>query len=208
MQELWEVIGPDTTEADLAAEIHYRALKYGASGYSFDPIIASGKNSAKPHAGFTPEKLVPGTPLTIDMGIKLNGYCSDMTRTVFYKDCPPKWEKIYGIVREAKDLAFDAYRPGKLGKEVDAVARRHIADNGYGECFGHGLGHGIGIEVHESPNAGSLSEIPLSEGNVLSDEPGIYLAGEGGIRIEDLVVVRPDKPENLNVLDTELRVVG
>jgi Xaa-Pro aminopeptidase len=206
--ELLDLIGPEVTEADLAAEIHYRALKYGAKGYSFEPIIASGTHSAKPHAGYSTARLVPGQPLTIDMGLLLDGYCSDMTRTVFYRDCPPQWEKIYTTVREAKDRAFAEIRPGRLGKEIDAVARELINGAGYEGKFEHGLGHGVGVEVHEQPTLSSVGERKLEPGMVVTDEPGIYLAGEGGVRIEDMVVVRADGAENLNELDTELRVVG
>lgn len=206
--ELLAVIGPATTEADLAAEIHYRALKHGAQGYSFDPIVASGRNSSKPHAGFTTEPLVSGAPLTIDMGVKLNGYCSDMTRTVFVGECPPPWEKVYALVREAKDQAFAAIRPGKLGKDIDAVARELIYGAGYEGKFEHGLGHGVGIEVHEQPTLSRLGDKELRPGMVVTDEPGIYLPGEGGVRIEDMIVVREAGAENLNALDTELRVVG
>lgn len=206
--EILGTITADTTEADLAAEIHFRALRYGASGYSFDPIVASGAHAAKPHAGFTTDKLTAGTPLTIDMGVELDGYCSDMTRTVFYQDCPPEWEKIYGIVRQAKDRAFTAIRPGKLGKEVDAVARELIYAAGFEGKFGHGLGHGVGIEVHEQPSLSSLGEKELKPGMVVTDEPGIYLPDRGGVRIEDMIVVREDGAENLNQLDTDLHVVG
>jgi Xaa-Pro aminopeptidase len=206
--ELMGVINGDTTEADLAAEIHYRALKYGAQGYSFDPIVASGVNGAKPHAGFTTRKLQPGLPLTIDMGVALNGYMSDMTRTVFIKDCPPQWEAIYGIVREAKDRAFTAVKPGLLGKDIDAVARDYIYSAGYEGKFGHGLGHGVGIEVHEQPSLSVLGEKELRPGMVITNEPGIYLPGEGGVRIEDVFVVRDNGAEYLNTLDTAVLVVG
>ncbi len=201
-------IGPDTTEADIAAEIYYRAIKHGASKVSFDPIVASGANGSKPHARFSGDKLVPGTPITIDMGMRLDGYCSDMTRTVFYKDCPPEWEKIYYTVRAAKDAAFAAAQPGLAGKEVDAVARGVMIDQGLPETFNHGLGHGIGIEVHEAPRLAKTGETVLAEGMVITDEPGYYVDGKGGMRIEDIFVVRAGGAENLNELDTELRVVG
>jgi Xaa-Pro aminopeptidase len=206
--EVLGTVGADTKEADLVAEIEYRSRKHGASGTSFDPIVASGPNSSKPHARFTQDLIVPGTPLTFDMGMLLGGYCSDMTRTVFFRDCPPKWEKIYNIVRQAKDSANDAVRPGKLGKEIDAVARQVITDAGYGDKFGHGLGHGVGLEVHEGPRLAQVAEMELRVGNVLTNEPGIYLPGEGGIRIEDMFVVRADGPENLNTLSTDIQVVG
>jgi Xaa-Pro aminopeptidase len=206
--EVSALAGPDITEADLAAEIEYRALKRGASGSSFRPIIASGPNSAKPHAGFSQSRLVPGTPLTFDMGMKLDGYCSDMTRTVFFKDCPAQWERVYNIVREAKDRAAAALRPGVTGKEVDAVARDYITEQGHGEHFGHGLGHGIGIEVHEGPRLAKVGVLELRPGHVVTNEPGIYLPGEGGIRIEDIFVVTEDGARNMNSLDTEIRIVG
>jgi len=206
--ELLGVIAPDTTEADLAAEIHYRALKYGALGYSFSPIVASGAHAAKPHAGFTTDTLQPGQPLTIDMGVALDGYMSDMTRTVFLKDCSPKWEKIYSIVREAKDLAAAAIKPGVTGKQIDAVARDYIYGAGYEGKFGHGLGHGVGIEVHESPSLSAMNEKELCAGMVVTDEPGIYLPGEGGVRIEDMLLINDNGTTNLNKLDTALQVVG
>ena len=207
-QEVLGTLDGNTTEADLVAEIEFRARKRGATGTSFDPIVASGANSSKPHARFTQDRIVPGTPLTFDMGMLLNGYCSDMTRTVFFRDCPSKWEEIYNIVRRAKDSANDAVKPGKLGKEIDAVARQVITDAGYGDKFGHGLGHGVGIEVHEGPRLAQVANMELRVGNVLTNEPGIYLPGEGGIRIEDMFVVRADGPENLNTLSTDIQVVG
>ena len=206
-----EVLGTleaDTTEADLVAEIEYRCRKHGATGTSFDPIVASGANSSKPHARFTQDRIVPGTPLTFDMGVLLGGYCSDMTRTVFFRDCPPQWEKVYNIVKLAKDSANAAVRPGRLGREIDAVARKVITDAGYGDKFGHGLGHGVGLEVHEGPRLAQVAEMQLRVGNVLTNEPGIYLPGEGGIRIEDMFVVRENGPENLNTLSTDIQVCG
>jgi len=208
LTEVLGLIGPDATEADVAAEIEYRGLKLGAQGTSFTSIVATGANAAKPHAGFTRQKLVSGAPLTIDMGVRLDGYCSDMTRTLFVRDCPAKWAGIYSVVRQAKDLALAAVKPGMLGREVDAVARDYIAQEGYGEYFGHGLGHGVGIEVHEGPTLSRTSETPLAHGNVVSDEPGIYLPGEGGVRIEDLLLVTEQGAENLNTLSTSITVVG
>ena len=206
--ELVALAGPQITEADIAAEIEYRSRKLGAEATSFSPIIASGVNSSLPHAGFSSQKLVPGMPLTIDMGVQLNGYCSDMTRTVFFKDCPPKWERIYNIVREAKRLAQTLVKPGAACKDVDAAAREHISAAGYGEFFGHGLGHGVGIEVHEGPRLARTAENVLEAGNVCTNEPGIYLPDDGGIRIEDMFVVTADGSQNLNTLDDGIMVVG
>lgn len=206
--EMLAQIGPQTTEADLAAEMVYRAIKHGAQERSFTPIIASGDNAAKPHAEFTSRKLVRGAPLTIDMGVQLNGYCSDMTRTVFYWDCPPEWEHVYNIVREAKELGQAAIKPGVAGRDVHRVAREHIAAAGYGEYFNHGLGHGVGMEVHESPALALAGETELKPGNVVTVEPGIYLPGKGGVRIEDIALVTKTGCQNLNALHTDLTVVG
>jgi Xaa-Pro aminopeptidase len=206
--EVAGVVRADMTEADLAAEIFYRGMKKGADGVSFSPIVASGPNSAKPHAGFSTSRLVPGTPLTFDMGMRLNGYCSDMTRTVFLGECTPQWERIYNIVKEAKDSAANAIRPGVTGKTVDSVARDYISEQGHGDHFGHGLGHGIGIEVHEGPRLAKVGELELKPGHVVTNEPGIYLPGEGGIRIEDIFVVTEDGARNMNNLPTEIMVVG
>jgi Xaa-Pro aminopeptidase len=206
--ELLSTITAQTTEADLAAEMVGRAIKYGAQERSFTPIIASGDHAAKPHAGFTLRQLVPGAPLTIDMGVLLNGYCSDMTRTVFYKDCPAEWARIYQTVREAKELSQAAVRPGIAGRDVHVIARDHIAAAGFGDYFNHGLGHGVGIEVHEGPSLSLAGTALLEAGNIVTVEPGIYLPGKGGIRIEDMVVVTKSGSENLNLLHTDLTVVG
>ncbi len=206
--ELLPLLGPDTTEADIAAEIEYRARRHGASACSFSPIIASGVHSSMPHAGYSGEKLVPGTPLTIDLGVVLDGYCSDMTRTVFFKDCPQKWEQIYNLVDLAQRTAFERLRPGVTGREGDSYAREVIEAGGYGEHFGHGLGHGVGIQIHESPRLSQAEKRILEPGNVTSLEPGIYIPGEGGVRIENLIWFTDDGVRSFNQLGTELTVVG
>lgn len=206
--ELLPLLGTDTTEADIAAEIEYRARLYGASACSFSPIIASGANSSMPHAGYSGQKLVPGLPLTIDLGVVLDGYCSDMTRTVFFKDCPQKWEQIYGLVDLAQRTAFERLRPGLLGRDGDTFAREVIESAGYGQYFGHGLGHGVGIQIHESPRLSQAETRTLEPGNVTSLEPGIYLPGEGGVRIENLIWFTEDGVRSFNQLGTELTVVG
>jgi Xaa-Pro aminopeptidase len=206
-RELLPLLAGNITELDIAAEIEYRARKHGASACSFSPIVASGVHSSMPHYAPGPHKLQPG-PLTLDLGVVLNDYCSDMTRTVFFKDCPPKWREIYNLVNRAKDEAFKAIKPGVRAADVDAVARKVISDAGYGEYFRHGLGHGVGLPFKGKPVLNWTSEDVLAAGHVASDEPGIYLPGEGGVRIEDLFVVTETGAENLNELSCELQVVG
>ncbi len=206
---LLTLLNDDITEREIAAEFEYALRKRGALLSSFPPIIAAGSNASKPHAGFTDQKLVPGAPLTIDIGVFYKGYCSDMTRTLFYKDCPEIWRQRYEAVLAAKNAAQDYVRAGQTGEEVDAVARRTIIESGFErDVYTHGLGHGIGIEIHEAPRfaVGFTGEIPL--GAVLSCEPGIYVPGEGGVRIEDLVHITETGAVNLNSLDTTLKVVG
>jgi len=214
--ELVGLIRGDVTEADLAAEFEYRLRKKGAQVASFAPIVAFGKNSSKPHATFTSQTLVPTMPLTFDLGVELDGYCSDMTRTVFYGGVAQGWREIYTLVREAKEAAAAAARAGVRCADVDRVARDIICQGGYdsykadGEerkYFGHGLGHGVGVEVHEAPRLNNQSEETLEVGNIVTIEPGIYLPDQGGIRIEDMYVVRGDGLVNLNALPTDILVV-
>ncbi|MEZ5338234.1 MAG: Xaa-Pro peptidase family protein [bacterium] len=201
-------IGRDTTEREIALEIEFQARRLGAEGMSFPPIVASGDHASRPHAGYTDRQVVPAAPLTIDMGVRLSNYCSDMTRTVFIGDCPQQWRAVYNTVREAKELASIALRPGLRGCEVDKVAREYIAGAGHAEHFGHGLGHGVGIAIHEDPRLLWNYEGVLESGNVTSCEPGIYLPGEGGVRIEDMLLLTDGGCENLNSLPTELQVIG
>jgi Xaa-Pro aminopeptidase len=205
--ELLPCIRGGAMEREVAAEIEYRARRLGATECSFKPIIASGRRSAQPHAGFTEQRIQPGQPLTIDMGVVLAGYCSDMTRTVFPGDCPARWRELYAIVLEAKRRGFAASRAGDSGAAADGAAREYITERGYAENFGHGLGHGVGIQIHEAPRLVWTEKRLLAAGNVVSCEPGIYLPGEGGIRIEDMTLVTEDGPQNLNSLSDELMVV-
>ncbi|HLS91283.1 MAG TPA: M24 family metallopeptidase, partial [Limnochordia bacterium] len=157
---------------------------------AFDIIVASGENGALPHARPTDRVISTGDLVTLDFGCVVDGYCSDMTRTVAVGKSDGRQREIYQLVLEAQQTGVKAVQPGKAGKEVDAAARAVIAGAGYGEQFGHGLGHGVGLEVHERPPVLSkLGEELLQEGMVTSVEPGIYIPGWGGVRIEDLVVV-------------------
>ncbi len=196
-------------ECDLAAEFEYAIRKRGGEMSSFSPIIASGTNSSKPHAGFTEQSLVPNAPIKFDIGVMKNGYCSDMTRTVFFKNCSEIWEKRYKAVIAGKRAAESVIKAGITGNEADAAACKTIVDMGFEEyVYLHGLGHGLGIEVHEQPIFALGADCLIPAGAVLSVEPGIYVPGEGGIRIEDLVHVTENGCENLNSLDCELRIIG
>ena len=171
---------------------------------SFSPIVAAGEHGALPHAEPRDVPIPAGTLVVVDWGAMLDGYASDCTRTFATGDLDPRDRAVYDLVLHAQTEALDAIRPGPTGKEIDAVAREIIEQGGHGEHFGHGLGHGVGMDVHEAPRLSRVSEDVLAPGMVVTVEPGIYLPGSGGIRIEDLVVVRPGGPEVLPSFTTEL----
>lgn len=177
-------------EVDVAAQLELEMRKRGASKVSFDTILASGPRSAMPHGAASERVIKAGEPVTIDFGALYQGYCSDQTRTPF---APGRRNKqlveIYKIVEEAHDQAIAKFKPGMTGIEVDKIARDVITKAGYRKEFGHGLGHGVGVEIHELPHVNKRGTIPLTKGMVFSIEPGIYVEGLGGVRIEDLGVV-------------------
>ena len=177
------------TEQEMAARLEYEMKLRGASGPSFPTICAEGANSALPHASPGQRKVKRGSAVLFDWGARVNGYCSDLTRMVFVGSIPRKIGEIYEIVLEAQLAAIDAIRPGRRMCDVDAVARKIVTDAGYGERFNHGLGHGLGIDVHEAPSLSWRSKAKLEPGMLVTAEPGIYLPGIGGVRIEDDVLV-------------------
>ena len=197
-------VRPGMTEWDIRRSLISRIHHADAEGESFDAIIAAGSNSSKPHASVTQRVLRPNHALLVDMGIRLEHYCSDMTRTVFFGKPPEKMKALYKIVLEAQRKAIAAIRAGKTGAEIDQVARKVIEKAGHGKRFCHSLGHGIGLEVHESPGLSSKSNTVLKPGMVVTVEPGIYLPGVGGVRIEDVVIVRPAGCEVLTTTPKEL----
>jgi Xaa-Pro aminopeptidase len=196
------------TEAEVALDLEVTMRRHGAEGIAFEPIVASGAHGALPHAEPRAVVIEPGRLVTIDWGARLEGYCSDCTRTFAVGEVGAREREIYALVLRAQEAALAAVRPGPSGREVDAVARDIIAEAGHGEDFGHGLGHGVGLEVHEGPRLSRLApEDPLAAGMVVTVEPGVYVEGLGGVRIEDLVLVTPDGHDVLNTLPKDLRVV-
>jgi len=178
---------PGRSERELAAEIECRFKCHGES--AFPAIVASGPNSALPHAEPSDRKLRRGEAVTFDTGCRFKGYCSDMTRTVFLGRPNPDLKQVYCIVLEAQKRALAGIKAGASCAEVDGLARNYIKDQGYGQYFGHGLGHGVGLAVHEQPGLSYASKQKLAPGDVVTVEPGIYLPGLGGVRIEDMVLV-------------------
>lgn len=182
-------IKPGITELDVSNELEFFMRKLGATSSSFDTIVASGLRSALPHGVASDKKLEIGDFITMDYGCYYDGYCSDMTRTVSLGEPSAKLKEIYQVTLEAQLKIIDELKPGITGIEADKIARDHIASYGYGEAFGHSLGHGIGLEIHEGPNLSAKSANVLEPGNVVTDEPGIYLPGVGGVRIEDDLLI-------------------
>jgi len=190
-------IEPGMTERELAWELEVFMRTHGAARVAFDLIVASGANGAMPHATVSDRVIRAGEPIVIDLGAMIDGYNSDLTRTICIGQPGDKFREIYDIVLEAQQAAEGGIRPGMTGKEADDIARQIIEEAGYGDEFGHGLGHGVGLAVHEKPTLSKLSEDVLTPGMVFTVEPGIYLPGWGGVRIEDLVVMREDGVEVL-----------
>ena len=195
--EILTKIKEGMTEKELAAELIYCLLKNGADGLAFDPIVVSGPNTSMPHGVPGDRVLQPGDFITMDFGAAYKGYCADMTRTVALGYATEEMEKVYNTVLKAQCAAIEATKAGVKGKDVDAVARNIIAEAGYGAFFGHGYGHGLGLEVHEAPNCNPSGETVMEVGVVSSAEPGIYLPGKFGVRIEDVVIFRENGCENI-----------
>ena len=198
-------IQPGMSEKQVAWELESHMRTHGAEGVSFGFIVAAGPNGAKPHAVAQDRPIQEGEPIVMDMGARFEGYCSDLTRTFCLGEPNEKMKELFDIVLQAQFAAEQGARAGLTGREVDALARDVIAERGYKEQFGHGLGHGVGLAVHEGPRLSQLSEEVLKPGMVCTIEPGIYISGWGGIRIEDMVVVRENTAEVLSQARKELR---
>ncbi|MFC1868606.1 aminopeptidase P family protein [Thermodesulfobacteriota bacterium] len=186
-----------STEIEIAREIEGLAHEAGVEGMAFPSIVASGPNGALPHAVPTSRKIRPKEPIIFDVGVKFDGYCCDMTRTVFLETPGPKFRKIYKTVREAQLSALKHMLPGTESTKPDSVARGIIKDAGFGDYFGHSLGHGVGLATHEAPRLGPKKPVKLEQGMVVTVEPGIYIPGKGGVRLEEMVVIEKDGPRIL-----------
>ncbi len=182
-------IVPGVTESQIALELEVYMRSHGSDGVAFEPIVAGGPNSSRPHARVTSRPVEIGDFLTMDFGARIQGYCSDMTRTVVLGVATPRQIEIYNAVLEAQEAAVAAVRSGLPGSQIDAVARDILKARGLGEYFGHGLGHGVGLEVHELPSVSTRARESVPAGAVITIEPGVYVPGFGGVRIEDLVLV-------------------
>jgi Xaa-Pro aminopeptidase len=195
------------TEKDVALDLEFTMRRMGAEGASFAPIVAAGPHGALPHAQPRDVEIPAGTLVVIDWGAQLDGYASDCTRTFATGEVDARDREVYELVLRAQEAALDAVRPGPTGREVDAVARAIIDAAGHAEHFGHGLGHGVGLAVHEGPRLSKTGEDALRSGMVVTVEPGVYVPGAVGVRIEDLVIVTDEGAEVVSSLPKGLRVV-
>ncbi|MEN3043120.1 MAG: Xaa-Pro peptidase family protein [Fervidobacterium sp.] len=206
-KRMLEIVKPGMKEYELSAFLEYQMRLLGAEDVAFESIVASGYRGALPHGKATDKIIEKGEPVVVDWGARYQGYNSDLTRVFCIGEVPEKIKEVYKIVYDAQQKALEIIKAGVTGKEVDSVARNHINELGYGEFFGHGLGHGIGLEVHENPSLSYRYDKPLETGHVVTVEPGIYLEGEFGIRIEENVVVRENGCQILTTLTRELIIV-
>ena len=200
-------IRPGLTEREIAARLVYELMRHGGEKVSFDPIVAAGPNGSKPHAVPGDQVVDTGMFITMDFGCKVEGYCSDMTRTVAVGFATEEMQKVYQTVLSAQQAGIAAARAGITGRDVDAAARAVIAAAGYGAYFGHSFGHGVGVEIHEAPNASPSNEQPLPAGAVISAEPGVYLPGKLGVRIEDVILLTETGCRNLTKAPKELLIL-
>lgn len=205
--EVLEIIRPGMTEKEARAELEYRMMKKGASGLAFDTIVASGPNSSMPHAIPTGRPFENGDFITFDFGCRYDGYCSDMTRTVALGSASEEQRKVYQTVLQAQLAALAFVKAGVICADADRIAREVIGQAGYGQYFGHALGHSLGLFIHEKPALSPSDETVLSESMLVTVEPGIYLPGRFGVRIEDTVVITAEGCEDLVTLPKDLMIL-
>ena len=207
LEEILEEIRPGVTEKEIAARLQYLMLHYGASDMSFDPIVVSGPNGSLPHGVPSEKPIRQGEFVTMDFGCIYHGYCSDMTRTVAVGFATEEMHTVYQTVLSAQLAGIHAARAGVTGREVDGAARAVITAAGYGDYFGHSFGHGVGVEIHEAPNASPMNDKPLPGRAVISAEPGIYLPGKLGVRIEAVIILTEEGCRNITRAPKELLIL-
>ena len=207
LEEVLGLLRPGMSERELAAELTYRMLLHGGEGNSFDPIAITGKKTSMPHGVPGDEIIREGDFVTMDFGCLKNGYCSDMTRTVAIGHASDEMRRVYDTVLEAQLAGIAVARAGVPGAEIHNAGAKVIADAGYGAYFGHGFGHSLGLEIHESPRASAAWTQPLPEGVIVTAEPGIYLPGKFGVRIEDMIYLTADGCRNLTKAPKELIII-
>ena len=207
LEAVLPMIKPGLTERELAAELTYQMMRRGSERNSFDPIAITGAHTSMPHGVPGEGVIKPGDFVTMDFGCVYHGYCSDMTRTVAVGSATNEMRNVYDTVLRAQLAGIAAAKPSATGAEVHAAGAKVIAGAGYGEYFGHGFGHGVGLDVHESPNANPRSDKPLGEGALISAEPGIYIPGKFGVRIEDVIYLSGDGNENITRAPKELIIL-
>ena len=207
LDEIIPFIKPGMTEREITAKLVYDMLRFGADKISFDPIVVAGPNGSLPHGHPGDRPVQKGDFITMDFGCKVGGYCSDMTRTVALGEPSEEMRKVYDTVLKAQLAGIELMQVGVIGYEIHNAAAKVIDDAGYGAYFGHGYGHSVGIEIHEGPNAAPKGTVPIPEGAVVTAEPGIYLPGQFGVRIEDMIHFTAQGPVNLTKAAKELLVL-
>ena len=207
LDDVLGLIRPGLTEQEVAAELVYRMYKYGSEANAFDPIVVAGAKTSLPHGVPGDNVIRDGDFVTMDFGAMAGGYCSDMTRTVAVGHATDEMRHIYGVVLEAQLAGIDAARAGVTGREIDGAARAVIEKAGYGPYFGHGFGHSLGLEIHEPPNANPMNDTPMPLGAVISAEPGVYLPGRFGVRIEDELWLLEDRAHLITRAPKELIIL-
>ena len=206
-QAILNFIRPGMTEREIAARLVYELMRHGGERTSFDPIVAAGANGSRPHAVPGDQVVDTGMFITMDFGCKVEGYCSDMTRTVALGQPTEEMERVYGAVLAAQKAGINAARAGVAGREIDGAARRVLQEAGYGEYFTHSFGHSLGLDIHEAPNASPGEDRPMPAGAVVSAEPGVYLPGRFGVRIEDVLILREGGCEDITRSPKDLIVL-
>jgi len=208
LEKVLQIIKPGISEREIAAELNYQMMKLGAEGTSFDTISITGTKTSMPHGIPGDELVKAGDFVTMDFGCLKNGYCSDMTRTVAVCSASDKMKNVYDTVLNAQKKALSVAKAGMTGAEIDSVARNVINEAGYGDYFGHSFGHSLGLDIHEAPAASPTNNSPMPVNAVVSAEPGIYIPGEFGVRIEDVMILKENGCEDITLAPKDFTIIG